>query len=72
MIVRLGFVRMANDLKGGSEMTYEEALKEAKEKAKGLPTFMKDGREWIKVNGQSFPKDWFLGHCARMRVSGEI
>ena len=53
-------------------MTYEEALKEAKEKAKGFPTFMKDGREWIKVNGQSFPKDWFLGHCARMRVSGEI
>ena len=40
-------------------MSHEEALKEAKEKAKGFPTFMKDGRKWIKVNGQSLPKDHY-------------
>lgn len=54
-------------------MSYEDALKEAKEKAKAFRTYHEhDGRFWIEVGENVYPYDWFIGHCARMRANGEI
>lgn len=54
-------------------VTYEEALKEARKKAKRFPTFKDaEGVEWIEIEGKRYPKEWFIRHAARMKVGGEL
>ena len=54
-------------------ITYEEALAEARRKAEHFPSGTDaDGRTWIEVEGRKYPKEWFIKHCARLRVEGYV
>lgn len=53
-------------------MTYEEALKEAEEKVANFPQWEEGGIAYVRVNGQVFPKGYFVRTAARMKANGEI
>jgi len=53
-------------------VTYDEALEVATKNAENFPTFERDGRMCIEVEGKVYPKDWFIRTAARMKSQGEI
>ena len=53
-------------------MTEAEIRKDIIERVSKFPTEIIDGREFVVIEGIKFPKDWFIEHCVRMKIDGEI
>jgi len=54
-------------------VSFEEALADARQRAEKFPSGVDEqGVTWIEVEGKKYPKEWFIRHCARLKLDKVI